>query len=315
MVRRQTRIRSRGSSTKGDSPIFARTASAEGDSPIFAPRKSGQSPVARKSGQSPVGRKSGRCPGVRALAAVVVLSLAAAGCSGGVDLEVSRTFQQAQAEFDDAKSPEDYLRAAGLYQEVLDRGVVSGAVLYNQGNAFVRAGQRGRAIAAYRRALRYRPRDPLLRANLDYVLPDSATSQRRPVIETLLFWQDWLSYPEKFYLAAAAAVATFGLALAWLVGRRRLLGYLAAAGLAVTLLLVFSAGYDWYRCDHVVRGVVVVPAAIARKGNARGYEPAFTEPLAEGDEFRLVERRGDWLLIRMPGGPEGWVDKDAVATY
>lgn len=39
------------------------------------------------------------------------------------------------------------------------------------------------------------------------------------------------------------------------------------------------------------------------------------KPLAEGAEFRLVERPGDWLLIRMPGGQEGWLEKEAVALY
>lgn len=239
----------------------------------------------------------------------------AAGCSRGVDLEVSRTFQQAQAVFDRADSPEEFLQAAGLYQQILDQGVVSGVVLYNQGNAFMQAGRRGRAIAAYRRALRYRPRDAFLRANLDYALGGSRPAERRRVIETLLFWQDWLSYPEKFSLAAAAAVVTFALAVGGLFVRGRLVGYLAAGSLAVTLLVAFSAGYDWYRYDVVVHGVVAAGQATARKGNAAGYEPAFTEPLAEGTEFRLVERRGDWLLIRLPGGQEGWLEDGAVALY
>ena len=271
---------------------------------------------APRSPHSPASRTPGPRLGRaarRALAAVLLLL--SAGCASGVDLEVSRTFQTAQQVFDDAESPEDFLQAAGLYQEILDSGVTSGAVLYNQGNAFMQAGHRGRAIAAYREALRYRPRDPLVRANLDYALENPRTAGRRPVIETLLFWQDWLSYPEKFTLAAAAALLTFALGVAAVLTRRRMLWGLASAGLALGLLLVFSAGYDWYRFDRVVHGVVVVPEAIVRKGNAEGYEPAFTEPLAEGAEFRLVERRGSWLLVRLPGGQEGWLESEAVALY
>ena len=52
----------------------------------------------------------------------------------------------------------------------LDRGQISGAVLYNQGNAFMQAGQRGRAIAAYRQARRYLGPDLFLEANLAYAL-------------------------------------------------------------------------------------------------------------------------------------------------
>ena len=83
----------------------------------------------------------------------------------------------------------------------------------------------------------------------------------------------------------------------------------------VMLLPALSAAYDWYRYDHLVHGVIVHDEVIARKGNAASYQPAFTEPLAEGTEFRLVEDRGDWYLIRLAGGQEGWVEKEAVVAY
>ena len=47
-----------------------------------------------------------------------------------------------------AELPDGYWSAAKA-QEILDAGVTSGVVLYNQGNAFMRAGQTGRAIACY----------------------------------------------------------------------------------------------------------------------------------------------------------------------
>lgn len=238
------------------------------------------------------------------------------GCSRGIDLEISRTFQEAQETFDHAQSPEDFLRAAGLYQSILDRGVVSGVVLYNQGNAYMQAHQRGRAVAAYRRAKRYRPRDPYLEANLRYAKgEEDPASGRRPMIETLLFWQDWLSYPEKFWLVAAAAALAFALGVTTLYWHRRLFARLAVAGLLFVLLFGFSAGYDWWRFDRTVHGVIVRQEVIARKGNAAGYEAAFTEPLTESTEFHLVESRGDWLLIRLSRGEEGWVERENVVLY
>ena len=241
--------------------------------------------------------------------------LLAAGCAPGVDLQTSRKFQQAQQTFDEASSPEAFLRAAGLCQEILDAGVVSGAVLYNQGNAFMRAGHRGRALAAYRRALRYRPRDEFLQANLRFARGDNPTAGRRAVIEYLFFWQDWLGYREKFILLAAPGGVTFVLGLLVLFRRRRVYFRLALAGVGVTLLAAASAGYDWYRFDCLTHGVVIRKEVIARKGNATTAEPAFTEPLSEGAELRLAQRRGDWLLIRLPGGGQGWVEEAAVVLY
>ena len=52
-----------------------------------------------------------------------------------------------------------------------------------------------------------------------------------------------------------------------------------------------------------------------RKGNAESYEPALTAPLDEGVEFELVERRGDWLLVRLSGGQEGWIPDRTTVVY
>lgn len=264
---------------------------------------------------NPTSRRTASATRVRGGVWLLVL-LPLLGCGRAVDLEVSRTFQQAQETFDKAATPDDYLKAASLYQQILDRGVVSGAVLYNQGNAFMRAGHRGRAIAAYRQAQRYRPRDPYLEANLRAALGrETSPAGRRPLVAYLLFWQDWLSYPAKFALLGAAALATFACGLTGLLLRRRVWHRVAALGLAVTLVLAVSAAYDWHRFDRTVHGVIVAQEAIARKGNATSYEPAFTEPLAEGAEFTVLDRRGAWLLIRLATGFEGWVKEEEAVVY
>ncbi len=246
-----------------------------------------------------------------ALLAVVGLR----GCAS-VDLEDARRFQEAQAVFESAQSPEDYLRAAAIYDQILASGVVSGAVLYNQGNAYMRAGETGRAIAAYRQAKRYRPRDPYLEANLRGALGLSPSQRpERSLAELLLFWQDWISYRAKFQLLGLAALATFCAALAARLLMRRWARVLALVFLLMTGVAAISAGYDWFRFERIQHGVVVEPEVVARKGNGTSYQPAFTEPLGEGAEFMVVERRGRWLLVRLAGNQEGWVPDTSVVTY
>jgi hypothetical protein len=237
------------------------------------------------------------------------------GCAKNIDLQLAQKFQAAQTAFDQATKPEDFMKVAAMYQEMIDDGAVSGAVFYNQGNAWMRAKQPGRAIAAYRQAERYIPRNPNLDANLQYALGQSA-SAHRPIFETILFWQNWLSYPEKFYGAAAAALLTFCFAAIKLfTSRRRLWGRLVLAGAVITALMTISAAYDWYRFDYVVHGVIAQADVVTRKGNAESYEPALNEKLSEGTEFRVLEHRGQWLLIRLPGGQEGWVMDRMAVTY
>jgi tetratricopeptide (TPR) repeat protein len=238
-----------------------------------------------------------------------------AGCGVSVDPTLYAKFQAAQEAFEQATSPEQFLRAAALYQEILDSGVVSGAVLYNQGNAFMRAGERGRALACYRQAKRYRPRDPYLHANLQNALPDSGAAGRKPIAEYLLFWQDWVSYSSKFTLSTVFALLTFGLAVIGLYLWPAALKRCALVALLITLALVLSAVYDWYRFTHVKHGVIVSDQVVARKGDGESYEPAFTEPLAEATEFVVADRRNGWVLMRLGAAQEGWAPADAVVIY
>jgi len=237
------------------------------------------------------------------------------GCQPQADTAVLTKFQAAQQAFDQAQEPPDFLRVAALYQEILDAGFVSGAVLYNQGNAFMKAGEQGRALACYRQAQRYRPRDPYVAANLRTALGGAGADEVKPLLEYLLFWQRWLSYPEKFQLSTVGAAATFGLGTLSLFASG--VWWKRAAGLALglTLVLAFSAAYDWYQFGHRKHGVIVEADVVARKGNAASYEPAFTGSLAEGTEFRALERRGGWVLIRLRGAQEGWVPADTVVVY
>ncbi len=204
-------------------------------------------------------------------AILFICLLVLSGCAGSLDSQMVHKFQAAQKAFDRATKPEDFVKVASMYEEMIDEGAVCGAVFYNQGNAWMNAKQPGRAIAAYRQAERYRPRDPYLEANLQNAL-GRGVLQWRPVIETVLFWQNWLSYPEKIYVAAAAAALTFCFATITLwAAQRRLWQRLLLAGAAVTILLVISAGYDWRRFDYVVHGVITETDVIAQgqRGNLR----------------------------------------------
>lgn len=238
------------------------------------------------------------------------------GCGSRPSPTAIAKLQDAQSTFDRADGPGDYLRAAGLFQEVINDGFVSGAVFYNQGNAFMRAGRRGRAIASYRQALRYRPRDPELNANLNLALAETGASEasRKPFLQYLLFWQNWWGYDTKFRLSLFAGLLTLAMGLTAVFFDRRWLKQAALSGFALTAILSISAGYDWYRFESLRQGVVV-EEVIARKGNGASYEPSFDQALGEGTEFTVLSRRADWLLIRLSQTEEGWVPTHSIVEY
>lgn len=241
--------------------------------------------------------------------------LAVAGCGSSVDPAMYAKFQAAQDRFEQASEPRQFLQAAATYQEILDAGVVSGAVLYNQGNAFMRAGERGRAIACYRQAKRHRPRDPYLDANLRYALGEQAAGRSKPMIEYVLFWGEWISYHGKFQVSLMCALVTFCLSVAGLFVRPRLFKRIATVALCVTIAAVLSAAYDWYRFSHVKHGVVIGAEVVARKGDSDSYQPAFTKPLDEGTEFQVLDQRGGWTHVRLAAAQDGWVPSNEVTVY
>lgn len=248
-------------------------------------------------------------------ASISAVLLAVAGCGSSVDPAMYAKFQAAQDRFEQANDPRQFLQAAATYQEILDAGIVSGAVLYNQGNAFMRAGERGRAIACYRQAKRHRPRDPYLDANLRYALGEQGAGRSKPIIEYVLFWSEWISYHGKFQASLGFALVTFCLSVAGLFAWPRLFKRIATVALYVTIAAVISAAYDWYRFSHVKHGVVVADEVVARKGDSESYQPAFTKPLDEGTEFQVLAQRGDWTHVRLAAAQDGWVPSKDVTVY
>jgi tetratricopeptide (TPR) repeat protein len=248
--------------------------------------------------------------------ALILIALLMGARVGAAEESRDRIFVQALEAFDKAKTDDDYRHVAETLETLLADGYQNGAVYYNLGNAWMKAGEHGRAIAAYRKALPLRPRDPYLVANLNHAIATAPGRLPQPPQEwwrNIFFWQNWLSLPEKFsammILFSLATVLALA-ALKWTAARRQL--YSAAA---FFVLLGVLAGVDgwigWSEVEHS-RHAVVVAESVARKGNSNEYEKAFDQPLKDGAEFTIIERRGDWVFGHFEGAGDGWLPKSNV---
>jgi tetratricopeptide (TPR) repeat protein len=226
-----------------------------------------------------------------------------------------REFVRALERFDAAKSPADYRESAAILESLLADGYRNGAVFYNLGNAYFRAGEYGRAIRAYRKAQPYRPRDAYLEANLNQALAAAPGRLREPPPAWwthVFFWSRWLSFPEKAYLLSGLSIAV-AVAATWSVWSRRL-----AAGGSVALLLFLAGvvgidlGLTNPTADEARRAVVIRETTV-RKGIGQNYEPAFDQPLQDGAEFTILSESGEWILGRFHGIGDGWLRQEDVA--
>ena len=255
-----------------------------------------------------------------ATSCVLIFTLVSIGCGERPDLDAAQRFQDAESAFSHAQSADDFVRVAGQYDQLIANGLVSGVAFYNQGNVWMRAGETGRAIAAWRQSQRYRPRDPYLTANLQSALTScqsqASVDPEIGVAGYVFFWQNLLSYPEKFLLATVLLTAgcLSGLWNQIFPPRQSIRRLTLLIGVLFAVAAV-SAAWDWQRYEQTIYGVVVLDAVEARKGNSESYEAAFTEPLSEGSEFVVFEERADWLHIHIPGLDTAWIPSRAAVTW
>jgi len=249
----------------------------------------------------------------RIVQALFVVGFALPGLAFAADPGAQqRTFLRALEAFDAAKSPREYRESAVLLESLLADGFRSGAVYYNLGNAYYRAGEYGRAIAAYRKAKPYRPRDPYLEANLRQALSVAPGKLPEPPPawwRHVLFWSGSLSFPEKAYGAFTAFLLAAVAACAALLLRRGRVYWISAVLLATGSILCLDAALAYADVNNSRHGVVT-SETIARKGIGKDYEPAFDQPLKDGAEFTVLSENGDWIFGHFEGIGDGWLRRE-----
>src|ERR1700722_17669305 len=182
----------------------------------------------------------------RIVPAIIALVVACLGDSWGAEPGVrERTFIRALEVFDAAQAPADYRESAALLESLLADGFKNGALYYNLGNAYFRSGEFGRSIAAYRKAMPYRPRDPYLEANLRQALsvaPGRLPEPPSPWWGHVLFWSRWLSFPEKAYASCAGFLLAALAPCAAVFLRRPRMYWISAVVVIVAVILSLDAG-------------------------------------------------------------------------
>ncbi|MCB1056859.1 MAG: hypothetical protein KDD11_15270 [Acidobacteria bacterium] len=206
-----------------------------------------------------------------------------------------------------------YEDAAAGFRQVLAAGVENGHVLYDLGNAYLRNGELGRAIASYRRAETYRPRDQDIQANLDFARKSTKDAIAPPapseVFSALFFWHYRLGRGELAVLVLVLNLLFWGsLAVRSFRPRSELLRW-TVVGLLV--LLVLGAGSLALHRLFPSRVAVVVPQEISAH-NGPADDEVVRFKLHAGTEVVVADQRDGWLRIELPDGQQGWIQSDGA---
>jgi tetratricopeptide (TPR) repeat protein len=202
----------------------------------------------------------------------------------------------------------DFEGAARAYEALRADGLDGPDLHLNLGNAYLRLGRRGLALASYERALRIDPGDADARHNL--------TAARAGNVDRLVGAAE-SSLPQRVAARLSDRDASALFAAAWiglwaaLAARRRAGGraraLLAAAAVAGAIASVGGGTVLGAKIldRRTPAAIVIAPATAAREEPSRALRPSFE--LHEGTRVRLLEAKDDLLRVRLENGLEGWI--------
>ena len=212
---------------------------------------------------------------------------------------------------------------AGRFRDALDAfeqseaaGCESEALWYNMGVAHYRLDHLGQAILHFERALRMAPDD-------ERVLHSLSIAERRRI-------DTFSTLPEPFWKRGHAWLLDVMGPWTWFIGGLVLLWTALALAVAralqaglhgstrhierwsLTLAIPLLAFALWSSVSPPAEPAAVVLApttSITEQPDAAG---TVVERLHEGTRLTLVTEAGDWLLVRLSNGVEGWLPSSAI---
>lgn len=201
----------------------------------------------------------------------------------------------------------NYSAAIGLYEAALAEETVTVGMLYNLGNAYYANGQYGYALLNYLRAERFAPRDGDVASQIARVQAeriDGMLVERDWGVITARISSEYLTLTESSLLVLGVWVIFFGM-LGWRVWRGGWTVSLLVCGFAL-LMGIGILGTRVYVENERPHAVVVNAEAQAMSGPGFRYLPLFS--VYDGLDVRIVERRDNWLRVRLADGRQGWIE-------
>ena len=213
-----------------------------------------------------------------------------------------------------------FRRAAGIYEQIWYQDQIQSPYLArNRAQACLNSGDYARAIQAYHQGLRIDPREPGLRAGLNYC---------RDQIDFPADVKAKVAARPRNSILLHASATTYGLCVACVYLLALVLsarGWMSrnplwwiAGGMVLVSALVMWGALVWevhrFDVDHQRAVAIVSKSTKAYQGNGTTYPSLFTEPLPAGTEMLILLRRGGWIQVQFSNGAIGWIESRSVVT-
>ena len=217
--------------------------------------------------------------------------------------------QKAEKAYDSKK----YKDAITNYEELVKDGFKSYQLYYNLGNAYFKNNQLGKAIYYYELARKINPNDEDVRINLG--ITSAKTIDKIDAKENFFIsavksnllssfsTSSWAWFSIGSFIIAC--ILFFVFVSSGNIPIKRI-SFLFCCILLIGFVLTYSLGYSALKSKSENKFAIITAKEIKILN-----EPTPTASskfsLHEGTKIRVVENNGDWLLIKLDNGNEGWV--------
>lgn len=241
---------------------------------------------------------------------VIVIGAAASG----------QTAEQVFAEANQLYQQGKVAEARDKYEIIAANGYVNGELYYNLGNAYYRLGDLGRAILNYERGLRLMPGDEDLRHNRQ--LAGLRIVDRIEQTPRLFIWEWWDRFAGAFSVDAASwtlfilfSLVCAAAAVLFLGRGYALRKWAVVAGAVSTILCLFALIILVDRAMLLGRSdEAIVVASITTLKNSPDPKSTDAFVLHAGVKVLVLDSINEWLMIRLPDGKIGWMERGAAET-
>ncbi|MCK5655659.1 MAG: tetratricopeptide repeat protein [Candidatus Aureabacteria bacterium] len=221
-------------------------------------------------------------------------------------------FFQANRRYDNG----NFQEAARLYEQLIERGTISGNIYYNLGNAYYKTGRRGKALLNYERAKKLIPDNEALFANMSFV--NSALNVKQPEEAYTLLQKIWVgmrgvvSVRGWFFISAVLFFSICViLGIAFLKGPFRRKSRVFSVILAFFFIASLTFFVDSYNTGKRFKiGIIITDEADVRYSPSHSGMVAFK--LVEGMKAQIVRRQGPWTHVRLNKEKSGWIESEAI---
>ncbi len=212
----------------------------------------------------------------------------------------------------------DYQGAAQLYEDIATRYGVSAELYYNTGNAYYKAGEVGRSILNYERALRLSPSYDDAKANLELA--------QTKVVDNIVqvppfFVKRWialfikiLSTDQWYVVSVVVFIVTLLCFLYFIFGNnlmiRRFAFYGAFVLLVITITTVTFASIRHNQQNNHNEAIIMSPTVVIKSSPDKSGTDLFQ--LHEGTKVTIKSKLDEWTEIVVGNGNIGWLESKNI---